>query len=56
MAALDRTFAFTQMNMIAVGVRKNLNLDMSWTNDSLFDIDGVIAKGGESFRSGRVEG
>ncbi len=43
-AALDRTFAFTQIERVAMAVGQNLNFDMARLFDEFFDEDTVVAK------------
>ena len=48
-AQLDRTVAFVQMNDIALGVRQNLDLDMSGPRDQSFEKDGSVTECSLSF-------
>src|SRR5205085_6042844 len=50
MPALNRTFAFAEMNIIAVRVGEDLNLDVARALDGLFEIDGRVAEGSRRFR------
>ena len=43
-SALDAAFAFMQVNTIAMAVGQNLNLDMPWLRDKLFNKHPVITK------------
>ena len=52
MTALDRAFAFAEVNDIAVFVGENLNLDVPGPFNVSFDIDGTILKRIESFGLG----
>src|SRR5215831_3929437 len=50
-AALDRAFAFAEMNNIAVLVAQHLHFDVPWIADEFFDEYPVIAEGGFRLRT-----
>ena len=54
-AALNGTFAFAQVDDIAVLVAEDLDLDVPWRLDELLDEDALVAKTGFGFTSGRFE-
>ena len=53
--ALDRTFAFVQVDAVAMGIRQNLNFDVARLGDEFLDKDTVIAKRRRRFVFGRLE-
>ena len=55
MAALHGTFAFAQMDHVAVLIAKDLDLDVAGVFDQLLDVDAAIAEGAQSFARGGVE-
>ena len=54
-AALDRTFAFAQIDTIAVGVAQHLNFDVARLGDEFLDKDTIIAKAIGGLVLGRLE-
>src|SRR5690606_14912913 len=44
-AALDRTFAFAQIDHVAVQIAQHLDLDMARLGDEFLDKDAVVAEG-----------
>ncbi|CAD5264747.1 conserved hypothetical protein [Bosea sp. EC-HK365B] len=53
--ALDRAFAFAEINDVAVLVAQHLDLDMAGVDDELLDEDTVVAEGGRRLRLGAGE-
>ena len=44
MTALNRAFAFAEMDDIAMGVAEYLNLNMTWALDCLLQIKRIVTK------------
>ena len=55
MAALDRTFAFVQIDDIAMLVAQYLDFNVARAFDELLDEDAVVTEAGESLALGRLE-
>ena len=56
MPSLQRTFAFTEMNQVAVLVAENLDLDVAGAVEVFLDVDPRVVKGILRFRSRRAVG
>jgi hypothetical protein len=54
-AALQLAIAFEQMNDVAVGVAKHLNLDVAWALHVFFDQHGIAAKAVDGFTLARCQ-
>src|SRR5690606_20522331 len=52
-AALQRAVALAKMDAVACPVAENLQLDMAWLFQILFDVDGVVAEGRAGCRARR---
>src|SRR5689334_1842922 len=51
MPPLDRAFAFAEINTVSMTIRQNLDLDVSRPLHKFFDINRIVAKCSEGFRS-----
>ena len=56
MAPLHGAFPLVQVDMIAVGVREDLDLDVTGPNDGLLHIDAVVAEGRQGLAPGPGQG
>ena len=54
-AALDRTFAFAEIDHVAMLVAQHLDFDVAGIDDEFFDEDAVVAERGFGFGLGEVE-
>ena len=56
MPPLDRTFAFTEMDVVSVRVREYLDLDMPRPDDRFFDVNRIVTKTRACLGLGGLEG